>query len=315
MASQISDEVQHVMNNVVAESLVEKYTNGIIKLFLWIFDNEELRNSLFKPWFIVDLENSHSTDQSLTNARKRGTRKYIRSEMKNCISRIKRNDPNTHPFLFVFFNFDIFSRYLTSRKKTITVRRTADGEILNSNSEEAVLPENVEEEVVDVYFGKSSYDSIRSSVMHLYCICNVEMDDELQKNLSTYIAGMKRVVAKEKKATGQKLTEGIRDMPLAVYEKICKIFLKEENDEYTFAHAFFTIEWNLMARADNVVDISVEHIEWLGDSLIFHFATTKTDQSGEKQRIPWHVYSNPMKPHICPVLAFSKYVLTHPGVL
>ena len=58
-ACQISKEVQNVMDNVVAESLVEKYTNRIINLFLWVFDNQELRTLLFKPWFIFDLENSH----------------------------------------------------------------------------------------------------------------------------------------------------------------------------------------------------------------------------------------------------------------
>ena len=104
-------------------------------------------------------------------------------------------------------------------------------------------------------------------------------------------------------------------MPLSVYEKICDILMKGDSDEYLFAHAFLTIEWNLMARADNVVHLSVEHVEWNADSLIFYFATTKTDQSGEKQRLPWHVYSNPLHPHICPVLSFAKYVLAHPGVL
>jgi len=47
-----------------------------------------------------------------------------------------------------------------------------------------------------------------------------------------------------------------------------------------------------------------EYIEWSGDCLIFYFATTKTDQKGEKQRLPWHVYSNPLKPHILPCLGF-----------
>ena len=46
-----------------------------------------------------------------------------------------------------------------------------------------------------------------------------------------------------------------------------------------------------------------------------YFATTKTDQNGEKQRLPWHVYSNPLYPYIFPVLSFAKYVLADPGVL
>ena len=57
-------------------------------------------------------------------------------------------------------------------------------------------------------------------------------------------------------------------------------------DEYLFAHAFFMIKWNLMARADNVVNLGVEHVEWNSDCLVFYFVTTKTDQSGEKQGLP-----------------------------
>ena len=70
-----------------------------------------------------------------------------------------------------------------------------------------------------------------------------------------------------------------------------------------------------MARADNVVNLGVEHVEWNSDCLVFYFATTKTDKSGEKQRLPWHVYANPLKPHICSVLAFAKYVLSHPDII
>ena len=187
------------------------------------------------------------------------------------------------------------------------MKRGADGEVVND--------ENGEQETIEVYLGKSSYDGIRSSIMHLYRICDTEMDEMFQKCVGQYIAGMKRVVAKEKKETGQKLCEGKREMPLNVYEKNCEILVSGESDEYLFAHAFLTIECNLMARSDNVVHLSVEHIEWCADCLIFHFVTTKTDQNGNKQRLPWHVYSNPLKPYICPVLAFAKYALSHPGVL
>ena len=94
-----------------------------------------------------------------------------------------------------------------------------------------------------------------------------------------------------------------------------KILEGGRSNEYLFAHCFFTIEWNLMARADNVVHMSVEHIEWNDDCLVFYFATTKTDPNGEKQRLPWHVSSNPLKPHICLVLAMAKYVLSTPGIV
>ena len=91
------------------------------------------------------------------------------------------------------------------------------------------------------------------------------MDVTLQKLLPQYIKGLKRVVADDKKKTGQKLTEGKRHMSHEVYEKICNILVKVESDEYLFAHCFLTLEWNLMAWADNVVDTQVSHIEWHGD--------------------------------------------------
>ena len=94
-----------------------------------------------------------------------------------------------------------------------------------------------------------------------------------------------------------------------------QLLLEGESDEYIFAHCFLTLEWNLMARADNVASAMVSHVEWQGDSLVFHFAKTKAAQEGECVFKPWHVYANPVEPEICPILAFSKYVLTHPGIL
>ena len=68
------------------------------------------------------------------------------------------------------------------------MKRAADGEVVND--------ENGEQETIEVYLGKSSYDGIRSSIMHLYRICDTEMDEIFQKCVGQYIAGMKRVVAK-----------------------------------------------------------------------------------------------------------------------
>ena len=303
--SGLTSEVRSIMDNVVTPSSVKTYTNGIVNFFIWVFDDDSINNLLFKDWFLQDITDGNAKDLALTPKKRKG-RKHLRSAIKDALLSIIRDDKDTHPFLFDSFTFQIFSCYLTSRMKTITVKKNGDGEIDDLNGEE---------ETMQVYFGKATYDGIRSSIMHLYRVCDTEMNEAFTKCVTQYIAGMKRSVAKQKKETGQKLTEGKRDMPLNVYAKLCEILLRGDSDEYTFAHAFLTIEWNLMARSDNVVHLSVEHIEWCGDCLVFYFATTKTDQNGEKQRLPWHVYSNPAAPHICPVLAFSKYVLSHPGVL
>ena len=295
----LSSQVRSIMDNVVSASSVKVYTNNVVNFFIWVFEDRTINNTLFKDWFLQDLTDANVKDLALSS-KKRKARKHLRNAIKTALSSIIRDDNDTHPFLFESFTFHNFSCYLTSRKKQIKVKKNANGEIDDRNGEEQTM---------DVYLGKSSYDAIRSSIMHLYRICDTEMDEVFAKCVTQYIAGMKRTVAKEKKDTGQKLSEGKRDMPLNVYEKLCEVLMSGDSDEYTFAHAFLAIEWNLMARSDNVVHLSVEHIEWSGNCLIFYFATTKTDQNGEKQRLPWHVYSNPLKPHICPVLAFSKYLL------
>ena len=202
---QLRSEVRNIMDNVVTASSVKRYTNGIVNFFIWIFDDSQL-HSLFKDWFLVQLRSGHATDQSLPE-KKRQRRTNIRRTIKSAISSIICDDSSTHPFCFQFLNFDIFSRYLTSRKKTIVVKTTTD-EVSGVEKEEELERE--------VYLGKSSYDGIRSSIMHLYWICNIEMDKDFQKSLTTYIAGIKHVMAQEKKVTGQKLSEGKRDMLLKV---------------------------------------------------------------------------------------------------
>ncbi len=63
---------------------------------------------------------------------------------------------------------------------------------------------------------------------------------------------------------------------------MCKKFLEGEDDEYTFGHFFLTLEWNLMARSENVADCHAENIAWHDDSLCFNFPKSKCDQKGKR---------------------------------
>ena len=68
---QLRNEVQIIMENVVTKFLVQHYANGIVNLFIWIFDSEHLRAVLFKDWFLADLINGNAIDQSLPTTKKR----------------------------------------------------------------------------------------------------------------------------------------------------------------------------------------------------------------------------------------------------
>ena len=94
-------------------------------------------------------------------------------------------------------------------------------------------------------------------------------------------------------------------MSWKVYELMCNIFLEGDDEEYNFAHAFLTLEWNLMSCSENVVDCHAENLLWTEDALGFHFPCTKTDQLGKRSDAIWHVYAMPNSPSTCCRLALA----------
>ena len=77
---------------------------------------------------------------------------------------------------------------------------------------------------------------------------------------------------------------------------------------------FLTLEWNLMARSENVVHAHILHVHWEEDCIVFRFVKSKGDQMGRNHNQEWHVYANPHNPAICPVLALACYIFSNPGV-
>ena len=57
------------------------------------------------------------------------------------------------------------------------------------------------------------------------------------------------------------------------------------------------------------------HIHFHGDCLVFEFARSKGHKKGENHLGPWHVYANPLKMRLCPVLSLLQYLFWYPGVL
>ena len=80
-------------------------------------------------------------------------------------------------------------------------------------------------------------------------------------------------------------------------------------------HAFLTMEWDLMVRSENCVNMHVQHIQWRSDSLVYYFGTSKVNQTVDRSNDTWHVYSNPNNPTIFPVLNLAKYFFSHLDIL
>ncbi len=140
------------------------------------------------------------------------------------------------------------------------------------------------------------------------------MHTEFAEKLKLFMKGMKRHVAAKKMEDGDSGIIGKKKMGFKVYEKICELFMKEEGEEFIFAHCFLTLEWNLMARLESIVFAYLYHITWENDCLVFCFAKSKTDQTGRNKDQVWHVYATPDNPAPCPVLALACYIFANPGL-
>ena len=104
-------------------------------------------------------------------------------------------------------------------------------------------------------------------------------------------------------------------MIFQTYEKMCQLMFVGGDDDYLFSHAFLTMEWNLMARSDNFMNMHLNHAQWQDYCLLFFFGKYKRRQNVNSSDKPWHVYSNPNSLHIFPVLSLTKYVCSNPDFL
>ncbi len=100
-----------------------------------------------------------------------------------------------------------------------------------------------------------------------------------------------------------------------VYELMCCLFLEGDDPEYSFAHCFLTLEWNLMAWSENVVDCHAGRIIWIDDSLGFTFPMSKTDQMCKNADPVWHAYATPHNPITCLILFLVCYLFYNAGIL
>ena len=268
-------EVEAILNQVVSSGTKVNYAQHNMDLILWIYESDQWREELLKDWMV----------EKLVAAEQNG-RRAMRETCKAALKKINRSDDNC-PIVIEKLTFNIFSHYMSTKKS-----KRSGGNL-----------------------SATGYGGIRSALTHLYRMCGKEMDEEFRKDLSQFMSGMKRHVAAQKRDSGVNLDEGKKAMSFDVYRRMCKELYCSEGDDCIFAHAFLTMEWNLMARSDNCVNMHVQHIQWNTDCLVFYFGTSKSNQTGERSQDPWHVYANPEVPEICPVLAMAKYLFSSPDIL
>ena len=163
----------------------------------------------------------------------------------------------------------MYSRYLNTFKKSATKRsRSGAGD-----------------ETVSIRLGKSAVDGATSVLSHLCLECGIQkltVSKDLWTRLAVYKQGSSRTAASQKKKLGLSTVEGKKHLPLAGYRLLSKILFESDKPEHIFAHTFLVFEWNLISRAEYVVDAKIDLVSFMKDALLFDMGVTKTDQEGIK---------------------------------
>ncbi|RLN93538.1 hypothetical protein BBJ28_00023396, partial [Nothophytophthora sp. Chile5] len=155
----------------------------------------------------------------------------------------------------------------------------------------------------------SCYKKHRAALMSLYRDYKKLVPEFFKSELKHYYRGLRQ---EEIKATvdGVRTSKVGKDgMPFDLYKFIALYMISEPSGEFVFARTFMVLCWNLMVRAESALGIRLHQLKFVEDSLCIYYEHTKNDQFGENLQDPRHVYANPEKPEVCPLLSLGVYWL------
>ena len=202
-----------------------------------------LREKLLEPWFTRGLAQCTMSKAKM---------KYLQDCFLACSA-----EDNNCPFILSNLTFPHFSNFLSARKRTRGKNKGKQNSL-----------------------GVALYDQAKSALIHLFRMSKYHIPTEFAGNLKIFMKGMKRTVATKKMEDSDSGIIGKKKMDFKVFEEMCEPFLKENGEEFLFARCFLVLEWNLMSRSDNIVHAHLFHVTWGDNCLAFHFAKSKTDQTG-----------------------------------
>jgi len=146
-------------------------------------------------------------------------------------------------------------------------------------------------------------------------------NQSLDSILDQVVNGYKKTVADKKRRGVMSATEGKSCITNTGFTEIvrgCRRIAEGNNPSLAkynasvFAAAWVLLQWNLVSRSISVEDLQLEHLDWEGDSMSFHFAKSKSDQTGEGHSNLKHVYANPVYPEICAITALAIFFFSTP---
>ena len=205
-----------------------------------------------------------------------------------------------------------FKRYLNWLRVKHPDQLTSDGQL------------NVEQFSVDVFLqflhdvyrsgGKLSVlEQFRAALKNHFRERRAKFKDSDNIVLVQYINGVKKTIAaKRRDGETASMSTGKLPMPFDLYVALAHTMLirfDPSHPQYLFAHPYMILTWNLMARSNNVASLLYTHVTVEADALVIRLPQQKNDQTGERASGPRHLYANPIRPSICPILSLGIYML------
>ena len=284
---QLTDDVRETLMHIIAPGTSDAYTKANVIFIMYLYDSKP--DGYIWDKALDDFHKAHDKDQE--NERTKTSRTNLRECIKGYLKEFYARKKNFKcPIVLQKINFSLFTHYMMD---------------VRSKNEKQELE----------LLAHSTYGGMKAALVFLYNVAGQPMEKGLSDKLDTFIRALKKRVAKEKAQSGVSMEEGKKPMSFAVYRLLSKKLMESKTADALFAHTYLVLEWNLMARSHMVDDMNVAHIEWRQDCLLFFFGKSKRNQTGEDSERPFHVYSNPENPEICPVLALATYLLAYPDVL
>ena len=274
----LSEAVTQLAKNSKASTTKRRYNNCNVHLFQYLYKHH---HEVFKHDFANELDQIKSGPLN-----EKQKERQFRSKILEWLNEMSRDKPENCPLIIESVQYTHIANYIAQK-------RAKD----------------------QSYLAQSSYQGIRSAVVHLFKCADSPLPGNFNDDMEELLKGMKRTIIAEKVRSGESMEEGKELMSFECYELLCKKFVAGIGNECIFAHAFLALEWNLMARSQNIVDIALSDMEWDGDCLICRMKKTKNDQDGKWKKYPFHLFCNPNKPWLCCPTAIGTYILSAQNVI
>jgi hypothetical protein len=266
--------LQTIRDNLISPKTLRAYTNDLVQFLQWVHTNENHWLTDYGNEELTNLYVQHEHE----NARQHRARKV------NGVATLLRN---SYQEPIVHLERIVPSKYVNF---VLTLHRN------------------------NRFLSRSAYGSKRAALFHLFRLHNrVGFHADFKTELSNLFKGLNRQAASRRNVNNEgNNREGKEMMSTELYKFLCETFLKYGTMDGVFAHCYLVLSWNLACRCNNTARIKFSDIRWSHsfDSFSIAFSQSKTDQLGEEAKYPRHLYSNPVTPLVCPVLAVALYLTT-----